>query len=187
MAPWSKPIASMSTFQGEGSPVSGMVNSQLATPSARRCRSARRPLNWMRRMTTRCRSSGKGARRNSPRRSVNRLESRAQTALAMATSWTTKCGQGTQPRQPPCPGSRAHCTLRSPWMANGRPSAALARSLIVGFKRFQSSVARITSTAANRASTAPARPRKIFFLRVIPRIPLPDDVERIRLFILHLG
>gem|GEM_PF-3896863 len=72
-------------------------------------------------------------------------------------------------------------------MANGRPSAALARSLIVGFKRFQSSVARITSTAANRASTAPARPRKIFFLRVIPRIPLPDDVERIRLFILHLG
>ncbi|CFW43093.1 Uncharacterised protein [Bordetella pertussis] len=102
----------------------------------------------------------------------------------MATSWTTKCGHGTQPRQPPCPGSHAHCTLRSPWMANGRPSAALACSLMVGFKRFQSSVARTTSTAANRTSTAPATPRKIFFLRVIPRIPLPCRPGRIRLFIL---
>lgn len=160
--PLSKPISLISSTQGDGSPVSGSVNSQFARPSARRSRSAAGSVSWMRRITTRWRSSGKGARLNSPRLSVANCGALAQGALPTEISFAMKRGHGTQARQPPSSGCRCHCTLRSPLMAKGRPIAALTRSLIMGRARFQSKVAIPTTATATRSAAPPYNPDRYF-------------------------
>ena len=157
----------MSSTHGEGSPVSGRVKTQFARPSARRSRSAAGSVNWMRRITTRWASSGSGDRLNSPRLRVANSGTLAHSVLATLMSLATMCGHGTHARQPLSSDSRDHVTVRSPLMANGRPMAALTRSLIIGRARFQSKVATSTTSTATRTTRLPTIPTAIFVLRVI--------------------
>ncbi|MDT4831531.1 hypothetical protein FQZ97_650450 [compost metagenome] len=121
-------------------------------------------------MTTRWRSSGNGARLNSPRLSVANWGALAQGALPTEISLAMTRGQGTQARQPSSSGCRDHSTLRSPLMANGRPIAALTRSLSMGLARFQSKVAIPTASTATRSTAPPTIPIAIFLERVMVMI-----------------
>ncbi|MCY1427322.1 hypothetical protein D9M71_431630 [compost metagenome] len=173
--PWSKPMAPISSFHGEGSGVSsslaGNWKSQLARPSARRRRSALGRARVICGMTMRFHSSGSGARRNS---TLSRLAKRSarvwpavQSGLPRVRSLAWKRGHGTQARQPSSPGSRVQTTRRSPLMAKGRLSAAETFSLSRGLARFQSKVAMNTTPSASRQNRAAKAQSEIFRPRVM--------------------
>src|SRR5690606_39035903 len=178
--PWSKPILSMSMTQGDGSPLSGSVNTQLARPSFRRCRLAAGPVSWIWRIITRRASSGNGDRLNSARRSVAMCGSSAQSGLPMATSSMAMRGHGTQLRQPVSSAGRRHCTVSSPLMAKGRPIAADTRSLMVGFSWFQSNNATTSTRAATSTTRVPPSPISTFLVRVMAAVPLPGAPDAAR-------
>ncbi len=143
-------------------------------------------------ITTRCASSGSTARSKCAASSVAKCGDFVQSGLPITMLLAVKLGQGIQARQPVSPEGRRQPTLRSPWIANGRPISVLTRSLIYGLARFQSNVRMKTTSAAISTRMMPTiqaadlpmtrvsvMPGSSFFLsrQDIGRKAAPDDLQ----------
>lgn len=153
--PFAKPKLSSRTFHGDGCDDCLNWKVHVLRPSARRSRSTAGFTTSIDGMTISCASSGRIARSKCAASSVTNLGVFAQSGLPISSCVAEKLGQGTQARQPVSPSGRRQPTLRSPLIANGRPSAALTCSLTHGFARFQSNVKRKTPAAAMSTATIP--------------------------------
>jgi len=168
--PLSNPMAPMSTTQLEGSASGSLgsnVNVQLARPSARRCNSALGSVRSIRGITTRCTSRASGEMRSSTFFSVTICGFFDQSGLPRVRSSAITWGHGTQARQPPSSGSRAHTTARLPLMANGRCSSSETLALRGGLMRFQSKNTRTSTTTAINTTKLAQLHMTILRVRVI--------------------